>query len=91
MEMVAAGLRILRPHSEVEGTTIEAFVEALARLDPQWVFRNGHESVESARRMAWIELSLDPTRPTKISVGGHYFERINPTVEELLEIIDELE
>ena len=90
-EMVAAGLRILRPHSEVESTTIEAFEEELERLDPQVVICNGHEEVESGSRIAWIELSLDPTRPTKISVGGHYFERINPTVEELLEIIDELE
>ena len=29
--------------------------------------------------------------PTKISVGGRRFERINPTVEELLEVIDEVE
>jgi hypothetical protein len=56
------------------------------------VICNGHEDVESSDRLAWIELSLDPTQPTnKISIGGYYLERINPGVEALLEIIDELE
>ncbi len=89
-EMIAAGLRILRPGAEVENTTIEALEEELERFDPQVIICSGHEDVESSDRLAWIELSLDPTQPTKVRVGGRCLERTNPTVEELLEVIDEV-
>jgi hypothetical protein len=89
-ETIAAVLRVLRPHSEVESTTNEALEAELERFDPQVVICSGHKEVESGSRVAWIELSLDPTVPTKISVGGRHLERTNPTVEELLEVIDEV-
>ena len=41
--------------------------------------------------MAWVELSVDPTRPSKICVGGRYSESTNPTLEVLLAVIDEVE
>jgi hypothetical protein len=90
-EMIAATLRILRPDAEVGSTTLEALEEELERFDPQVVICSGHKEVEPANRPAWIELSLDPTQPTKIRVGGRYLERVNPTVEALLEVIDEFE
>jgi hypothetical protein len=74
----------------VESTTIEALKEKVERFDPQVVICGGHEGVEADASLAWIELSLDPTRPTKISVGGRYLERTNPGVKELLSVIDEL-
>lgn len=40
---------------------------------------------------AWIELSLDPTQPTKVRVDGVYSEVINPTLDALLVLIDEVE
>jgi hypothetical protein len=90
-ETIAAGLRILRPHAEVKSAPLEALEEELERFDPQVVICGGYEDLESDGTRAWIELSLDPTQPTKISVGGRYLERTNPSVEELLEIISESE
>jgi hypothetical protein len=89
-ETVAAAVRVLRPSAEVESTTIEALEEELERFDPQLVICGGHKEVESGSRLAWIELPVDPTLPTKVSVGGCYLERTNPTVEALLEVIDEV-
>jgi hypothetical protein len=89
-EMIAAVFRALRPGIEVKSITLEALERELARLDPEVVICNGHKEVESSTRLAWIEFSVDPFMPTKISVGGRHFERTNPTVEELLEIIDEV-
>jgi hypothetical protein len=90
-ETIAAVLRVLRPGAEVESTAIEALEEELERFDPQVVICGGHhEGVEPDGRAAWIELSLDPTRPTMISVGSCSLELTNPGVEELLEVIDEL-
>jgi hypothetical protein len=89
-ETIAAVLRVLRPHTEVESTPLQTLEEELEHFDPQVVICSGHEDVESSDRLAWIELSLDPTQPTKVRVGGCYLERTNPTVEELLKIIDEV-
>ncbi len=90
-ETIAAVLRVLRLGAEVESTAIEALEEELERFDPQVVICcGGHEGVEPDGRPAWIELSLDPTRPTVVSVGSCSLELTNPRVEELLEVIDEL-
>jgi F420-dependent methylenetetrahydromethanopterin dehydrogenase len=89
-ETIAAVLRVLRPHAEVKSTTLEALEDELERFDPQVVICGGHEGAEPDGRPAWIELSLDPTQPTKISVGGRYLERTDPSVEELLDVIDEV-
>ena len=93
--MIAATLRIRRPDAEVKSATLGALEEELERFDPQVVFCGGRkeeeeeeEEVGSRSRTAWIELSLDPTRPTKIRVGGCYLELVNPTLERLLEAID---
>jgi hypothetical protein len=87
-ETIAAVLRILRPEAEVESTTLEELEEELGRFDPEVVICSSHEEVESGTRLAWIELPVDPLLPTKIRVDGHFLERTNPTVEELLEVID---
>ncbi len=87
---IAASLRVLRPDVEVRCATFMALEEELERFEPQVVICGGHEEVEPDVRRAWIELSLDPTQPTKISVGSHSLELTNPGVEALLEVIDEL-
>jgi hypothetical protein len=89
-ETIAISLRILRPDIKVETSALEALEEELERFDPQVVICSGREEVESDGTPAWIELSLEPTQPTKIRVGERYLERTNPTLSELAEIIDEL-
>ncbi len=90
-ETIAAGLLILRPRAEVKSVSLEALEEELERFDPQVVICSSHKDPESNDSRTWIELSLDPSQPTKISAGGRYLERTNPSVRDLLEIIDELE
>ena len=89
-DTIAAVIRILRPEIEVKSITLEELEGELERFDPEVVICSGHKEVELCTRLAWIELSVDPTIPAKISVGGRHFEQTNPTVEELLEIIDEV-
>jgi hypothetical protein len=47
--------------------------------------------VDSGGWDTWVELSVDPTLPTKVSAGGRCYERTNPTLEELLGVLDEIE
>jgi hypothetical protein len=90
-DVIAAGIRIFRPHVEVEVTSLEALDALCERLDPHLVICSGHAAKHSGRIPAWVELSIDTTLPSKISVGGQYSERINPTLEVLLSVIDEVE
>ena len=89
-EMIATTLRFLRPEAKVESAALERLEEDLGRFDPQVVICNGHKDLEPDGSRAWIELSMNPTLPAKISVGGRYFELTNPSVEALLEVIDEV-
>ena len=88
-EMIAAGIRILRPHAEVETANPDALEEETTRLEPEVVICGRPNAAESNDGLAWIELSLDPSRPTNIRVGDRRWESTNPTLEELLGIIDD--
>lgn len=89
--MIAASIRILRPHTDVETTTLDLLGEEVERTDPELVICTRPNSVDPGGRIAWIELSIVPTRPSKVCVGGRYWESTNPTLEVLLTVIDEVE
>jgi hypothetical protein len=89
--VIAACIRILRPHTEVETTALDALGEEVERFDPELVICSRPNTVELGGRMAWIELSIDSTRVSKVCVGGRYSESTNPTLEMLLAVIDEVE
>ena len=88
---IAASIRILRPRAEVQATTPDALGEKVERFDPDLVICSRPNTVDPGGRIAWVELSLESTRPSKVCVGGRYSESINPTVEMLLAVIDETE
>jgi hypothetical protein len=90
-DVVGAGIRILRPHAEVETASLDALRERIKRFDPDLVICSGHEVVDSDSRLAWVDLSVDPTRPAKVSVGGRHSELTNSTLEALLVVIDDVE
>ena len=91
-EVIAAGLEALRPGTEVAAVGLDQLDAELARLEPQVVVCSRPGSLAEAEgRLAWVELSLDTTRPTKVSVGGRRSESVNPTLETLLAVIDEAE
>jgi hypothetical protein len=89
--VIAASIRILRPHTEVETTTLDALGEEVECFDPELVICSRPNTVNPGGSLAWIELSIDSTRPSKVCVGGRYSESTNPTLEVLLAVIDEVE
>ena len=42
-------------------------------------------------REAWVELSLDPERPSRVRLGEQRWKTLNPSLEELLSVVDEAE
>ena len=89
--MIAAAIRVLRPHAEVEIATLEALGKEMERFDPALVIWSRHTTIDPGGRIAWVELSIESTRASKICVGGRYSESTNPTLEVLLAVIDEVE
>ena len=90
-EVIAAGIETMRPGAEVTAAGLDRLEGELARLDPEVVVCSRPEPAGSGVRLAWVELPLNPTRPTKISIGGRRSESTNPTLETLLAVIDEAE
>ena len=88
---IAGAIRILRPLTEVQTTTPNALGEEVERLDPELVICTRPNTVDPGGRIAWFELSLESTRPSKVCVGGRHSEPTNPTLEVMLEVIDEIE
>lgn len=89
--VIAAAIRVLRPHADVEIATLDALGEEIERFDPELVICSRPNAADPGGRIAWVELSIDPTRPSKVCVGGRYSESTNPTVDVLLAVIDEVE
>jgi hypothetical protein len=90
-EVIAAGIRVLRPQVEVATSVLDALEEEIARLDPHVVVCCLPATMGPGDRLAWVELSIDPTHPTVICVGGRYSEVHNPALEVLLGVVDEVE
>jgi hypothetical protein len=90
MEAIAAAIREFRPDVDVavaDGRSLEAEVE---RLDPQLVI-TGPPTPENPvdEQLARIELSPDTAQPSRFRVGERRWESTNPTLGEILPVVDE--
>ena len=91
-EVFAAGIQILRPHLELDTSSLEALGERIERFDPHLVICSQPNTVDPGGRPAWVENSVNHVRmPSKICVGGHSLKRADLSFEMLLEIIDRVE
>jgi hypothetical protein len=90
-DVIAVGIHALRPHTEVTNAALKKLEEEVGRLEPDVVISSVAARADYGQRLAWVELSLDPARPSKVCVGGRFTERINPGLEALLEVVDEAE
>ena len=92
MEAMAAAIREFRPDIEVVAITggSEDLEAGVTRLDPQLVICNPPVPENPVgERLALIELSPDSTRPTNFRVGERRWQSMNPTLGEILSVVDE--
>ena len=87
---LAATIRILRPDAEVMTVEPEKVRGAAKRFGPDIVIGSRSEDGDLEDVRAWIELAVDPARSMKVRVDGQYSEVVNPTLDKLLEIIEEV-
>ena len=89
-ESVAAAIREFRPNVEVAVVDEEDLEEEAERFDPQLVIRSPAASESPVGdRLACIELSPEPDQLSRFRVGDRQWETTNPTLGEILPVVDE--
>jgi hypothetical protein len=89
-QAMAAAIRQFRPDVEVAVCDGEDLEEAAERFDPQLVITSPpvpENLVDD--RLARIELSPEPDQPSRFRVGERHWETTNPTLGEILPVVDE--
>jgi hypothetical protein len=91
IEAIAEAIRTFRSHVEValtEAGNLEAEVD---RFDPQLVFSTSHISSNPVdpKVTASAELTPEPKHPSKFRLGERHWESTNPTLGEILSVVDE--
>jgi hypothetical protein len=82
-------LRRCRPHMSVMNVPLEDLEDQLERFVPHLVVCSKSNTVAPGGVAAWIELSPEPAKPSKFCVGGQHSEATNPSLGELLVVVDE--
>ena len=91
IEAIAAALRTFRPDVEVALTDDRSLEAELERLDPQLLISGPPlpENPVDEELVARIELSPEPSQASRFRVGERYWESTNPTLGEILPVVDE--
>jgi hypothetical protein len=93
-DALAKAIRAARPHLDVAMVGLEPLLTEVARLDPHLVIcssPNPAAEQQEEGKLAWVELSVDPHRPSRFCVSGRRWESLNPSLEELLGVVEETE
>ena len=94
-DVIAACIRLLRPHVEVSSTTLEGLERKAASLAPQVIVSSRSRTAIPSPPIAWITIPTDdPTNPTEVWLGEDRGEVAEPetNVVGLLErVIDRAE
>ena len=91
-DSVARAIRNARPHVEVAVCERGVLQAEVAWFDPHLLICNPPMPMELVEgRLAWVELSPDPEGTWMMCVGGRCWESLNPSLEELLSVVDEAE
>jgi hypothetical protein len=89
-QAIAAAIRQFRPDVEVALVNGEDLEEEAERFDPQLVITSPPVPENLVdERLAYIELSPEPDRPSRFRVGERHWEITNPTLGQILPVIEE--
>ena len=81
-------MSIVIPVRTVEPEELPGLVR---RFEPDLVIGSGFDVEDMRGVPGWVGLSLDPAMSTRVSVRGNYSEIVNPTLDKILVIIEEVE
>jgi len=93
-DALATAIRAARPHLNVATTVgLEALQAEVTHLDPHLLICSSLDPFleQEGKLVAWVELSVDPHQSSRFCVSGRRWESLNPSLEELLSVVDETE
>ncbi|QIN78748.1 hypothetical protein GBA65_09690 [Rubrobacter marinus] len=88
-EAISGALSALRPEDEVEAAALPAIGDKVAAFDPHLVIASLPGAFGTGA--AWVELSPEPDRPSRVCVGGRRSEAYNPSMDDLVAVAEEAE
>jgi hypothetical protein len=89
-DTIATAIKIVRPDAEVVTVEPADIGETTKRFPPDIMIGSPLTEADVEGVPAWVELSLDPAKPSRINLNGNYSEAVNPTLDTLLVIVDEV-
>jgi hypothetical protein len=92
-DALATAIRAARPHLNVATVGLEAPQAEVTHLDPHLVICSSLDPFleQEGKLLAWVELSVDPHQSSRFCASGRRWESLNPSLEELLSVVDETE
>jgi hypothetical protein len=84
-------IRDSRPHLEIEIARTSELEAEIERFDPHMVLCERPNPAQPGGRGAWVKSSYEPGESSEVCLDGQRWELDNPTMGELLAIIDETE
>jgi hypothetical protein len=90
--VIAAAIRVLRPHVEVAITDPEGLEREVARLRPHLIVSSRPKTTVRSPTMAWIKVASDkPTQPSEIWLGQDRWETAGPVMKTITQTVDSIE
>ncbi len=90
--VIAAAIKVLRPHVEVATTDLEGLAQEVARFDPQLVVCSRPKTAIQSPTIAWIRLSTDEvTHPNEVWLGERRWQATKPAMNMLVAVVDAVE
>ena len=91
-EVIAATIRVLRPHVEVSTTDPEGLEREVARLRPHLIVSSQPKTTVRSPTMAWIKVASDkPTQPSEVWFGQDRWETADPVIKPITQTVDSIE
>jgi hypothetical protein len=88
-EAIGQFIKMTRPGFEVRVVKLSGLHAELRRFGPQVVVHAGPPTPIPDLLPCWVELALEPTRPTVVRSGSIRQEVLNPSLSDLLAMIEE--
>jgi hypothetical protein len=90
-EAIASAIRRHRPRVEVTVAGSGDVEREAICFDPHLVISSVLSPTDVSGRLAWVFLSPDPEKTSEICLGAERREMLNPSLEELFSVLDEVE
>src|SRR5829696_10119401 len=88
---ITGAVRRARPTDEVVSTEIGMLQTEVRRFDPHLIISSLRAPTDWGRWFSWVRLLPDPNRTSEICVEGNCRESWNPSLGELLCVLEETE